>query len=500
MQNKESEVEDRESMLPKSLRSMATWHGKLHNFDAARKIYEQILQNDPKDYEATLGIITLMGEQGRNAEAIEYLKRMSQSADETTKQDRLTQMFFYLASDDTYHATITKVARQNDSLEFIKNGYETAISVAASKNTKDNVEKANPSPGVTAHLLMHFGFVLNRYHADQNEKSRAIELWEQVLTIKHGAEIDWQLFLARREATKNLSFTYAQRAREAGSASELASQNLQKLDKLMASGDMFAAFDDAMVKYLRGRYHSTVNEKEKAMELLKSSVELGLALLSDEDPSNDFIGYGKLAECFKSVGDDKNALAAWSLIGPTTNLPIIEPPKVDVGPSTETRGNEQSSMLDINSTGDHANKESDSHEAIDSQESYLPSATPFSPPPLKRSATSFKIKKPSGPLSNRCDGRCGTTWTFADDIYVCKDCIDVQFDHGCLELLRKGDLARNVCDKGHDFLHVEKYDFEKAARIGAGNVEVGGNVMTVKEWLDSIKKEWDVQAKAAVDE
>jgi hypothetical protein len=47
-----------------------------------------------------------------------------------------------------------------------------------------------------------------------------------------------------------------------------------------------------------------------------------------------------------------------------------------------------------------------------------------------------------GPVGYNCDGRCGTSWSYADDIYVCRECKDVQFDKGCFDSLKAGTLER----------------------------------------------------------
>lgn len=66
-------------------------------------------------------------------------------------------------------------------------------------------------------------------------------------------------------------------------------------------------------------------------------------------------------------------------------------------------------------------------------------------------STTEDYKRPPG---YQCDGRCGTHWTYANDMYICKECHDVQFDERCLKLLRAGKLEQQVCSKTHEMLHV----------------------------------------------
>ena len=99
-------------------------------------------------------------------------------------------------------------------------------------------------------------------------------------------------------------------------------------------------------------------------------------------------------------------------------------------------------------------------------------------------------RRKEGKLGQVCDGYCGHTWSFADDFYACKDCIDVQFDSGCLEKLRNGTLESKICGKDHEFLYVPKWDEDEHARIPEGQMKVGGELVLVKDWLNSIRQQW----------
>jgi hypothetical protein len=89
-----------------------------------------------------------------------------------------------------------------------------------------------------------------------------------------------------------------------------------------------------------------------------------------------------------------------------------------------------------------------------------------------------------------CDGRCGITWTFADDIYYCRDCLNVAFDQGCLETLRTGTLDRKICHPNHKFFHIPKWDVEGGGKVPKGYVKVGGKVVDVKDWLNNIRRKF----------
>jgi hypothetical protein len=104
-----------------------------------------------------------------------------------------------------------------------------------------------------------------------------------------------------------------------------------------------------------------------------------------------------------------------------------------------------------------------------------------------------------------CDGSCENPkarWSFADDFYCCKFCFDVQFCRGCLDKLRSGKLQKFVCSDNHEWLHVPKWDDERYLAVGKRKVRirgqlvdgarVGGEDLSIKEWLDIVKTEWGI--------
>jgi hypothetical protein len=135
------------------------------------------------------------------------------------------------------------------------------------------------------------------------------------------------------------------------------------------------------------------------------------------------------------AGDEKDALAAWSLITPS-NITVAE------------------NVLGNTEKNDH---------------------------------------KLEGPMLAYCDGDCGTKWTFADNFYVCKACHNVQFDQKCLRNMHAGTLKLKVCNREHDMLRVPAYDPSEHKRIGKGNVKVGGDIVSVEEWLRWLRSDWGLE-------
>ncbi len=66
-----------------------------------------------------------------------------------------------------------------------------------------------------------------------------------------------------------------------------------------------------------------------------------------------------------------------------------------------------------------------------------------------------------------------------------------------------------ICSPDHDWLHVPKWDDEEYAKVGRGKVKVGGTwdgqgrvggeVVTIEEWLNLLRDEWGVPRALASD-
>lgn len=180
-----------------------------------------------------------------------------------------------------------------------------------------------------------------------------------------------------------------------------------------------------------------MGEREKANETLRSHVKLAADLLSDDDESNDWQAYEKLSVVLIRIDDDINALAAWSLLGPIEDkAPEADDGEAEGGDKEAEEADEANSFIEAggdvvseaNCGGENGEVESGEQgtETKTPEESVGGSAGSCqpSPEPFIR-----------GPLSMECDGHCNTTWGYAHDLYYCRDCLDVQFEIGCLEKL-----------------------------------------------------------------
>ncbi|KAB2568814.1 hypothetical protein DBV05_g12510 [Lasiodiplodia theobromae] len=99
-------------------------------------------------------------------------------------------------------------------------------------------------------------------------------------------------------------------------------------------------------------------------------------------------------------------------------------------------------------------------------------------------------------MNRGCAGGCGCTWSgWADnDMYVCRDCADVQFDEPCWLRLKDGKLEEHVCGKDHEFIVLPRWEAAAAAeRVGNQTVNVGGVEKNIDEWKQDVRRQYGLE-------
>lgn len=89
-------------------------------------------------------------------------------------------------------------------------------------------------------------------------------------------------------------------------------------------------------------------------------------------------------------------------------------------------------------------------------------------------------------------------------MYVCKICRDAVLCESCLDTVK--DHSRRwmrICSPDHDWLHVPRWSNERYTEVGKDNVRVGGEigkdghivggkVVGFQEWLNDIRRAWNL--------
>jgi tetratricopeptide (TPR) repeat protein len=488
----EAKEDDPKSMLPELLRELGSLNEEAGNHEKALEIYETLLRDYPHDYQSMVGLVTLLRRRGDFVRLLEFLEDLKKTKDERTGLDRRTQAFHELFYDIRYHAAIAAAGANLKTFDVVKDGYQTAIDAAEAKLKSGNgglgqKERAYIT-GVISLLLFYFALFCYETHINEDEKQLAVSLWERILQTEEAEKNpDSSLSLAKYFANKKLANVYLEQALLAGPNLEAAApyvDNLTQLSVIKENEHIGNWSTHQYPKQLLTRYYALTGQKDKAKDTLRAQVKKDLDLLCDEDPSNDYLGYLGLATDLMYAVQDDDVLAAWSLITPD------EP---------ETGDQQVETQADVGSIARGAEDKVLSAES--NAQNGLPVAKEL--PPQEQNVSDAKsttspgstidtAKKLKGPISNYCDGQCGTIWTYANDIYVCKICEDVQFDEHCLKKVRAGTLERRICSKNHEMLHVPKYDEQELKTIGEGNVKVGQKIMTVEDWIQGIRNDWGI--------
>ena len=231
----------------------------------------------------------------------------------------------------------------------------------------------------------------------------------------------------------------------------------------------------------------------------------------NEDPEH-WWKYLLLAHTFTAIDDDANALAAWSLLAPrplpsgTDDQSIakeeqpngIEGETISNRVEEDTQDENNQAIAGAAASPDgttHGDAESEIEESSEELEADIDSDV------VDEIDTSSKSDEDSetdssglrGWLNSYCDG-CGSGWTYVDDIYCCKDCVDVQLEPDCYAKLNAGELDPTVCAKGHEHLHIPPFEEAKRRDLAIRDmVVVGDTPMPRTKWLESIRQQWGVQ-------
>jgi tetratricopeptide (TPR) repeat protein len=430
-------TEDHDS-LPELDKDLAQWYEDAGDTAKAFATYEKLLRENPDDYDTALNIMLLFHKNKNYNGLLEFLESLKNSMDGRTGLDRRTQTFHAHYANEDYHTAMFALVSDGKGFDAIHQSYGVAITAAQQRlanGRKEGDIDEEIFAGACLALLMHNLALLCYENSDENADRRefAIDQWVRVLQIEGTSEESYLTMTKTYVRSKLASVCYTE-ARRNPSTSAPYLEQLEQLAAFDVTDGHGVGRSATYPMELVSRYHALQGDEQKAKEALRTHVKRNIDILSDDDPLNDWQGYQGLARYFMFAGQDADCLAAWSLIVPVDN--------------TETK--------------------SDLSEVGDSQQLI-------------------------GPIFDACDGQCGTEWTYADDLYVCRECDYMEFDIGCLNKLREGSLENQVCDKDHEMLHVPAYDLEHHQKIGQGNVLVGEEIISINDWLQGIKERWGIR-------
>ena len=430
--------------LVKNLLKTAKWQAELEDTDAAIQKLEEATRIDPHHYESQYELLKLFVNTNKKADASNLLSEMRSQRGKNGTLNQLESMIMEISSWDEpveNFQTIFHATKEDDMFEVVSDTLGSTLAFARDNRSTSNVIE----------ILLGQGVALARHSARDKSLEEALKRWVECYRLgfqRRNSEKAWSALTAARFVI-NHHFSEAQSASDAIRDHSAHSKSMEKLIESASVSHPWAA---RKLRLTLARLYYQTDRQDFAQKLLLNDLKDGLDYLSDDDPENDFIGYGSIANILMHVGDDLNALSGWSLIGPP-----------------ERYNNEP---IDVSNGDDEEAKKS-----------------------KKRMSEVF-----------RCDGRCGVPITHADGAWFCKVCDDVQFDDVCMSRLRNGELKRFVCSPNHEWLRVPAWTDEvrdtgkDRVRVGGELVDgkrVGGKIVPVEEWLDDIRLKWGIEKPVA---
>ncbi|KLJ08852.1 hypothetical protein EMPG_15719 [Blastomyces silverae] len=511
-------LEDRRDFFCREvLHSQGLWSSLINDFDASMAAFTEIYNHQPDNYWSVFNMISTLYKQEKYADIMGLLKGMQH---ETNPQglSRLVAMGYEHARDDTYHLNIIDAGKHSNQWGTLKELYQLSI------------EAAKDGSGMRTLLLIRrwYGVALYKFPESENDVKEALAIWEENVGLTPTPK-ETPADAADGASADYLASVYLGKAKEEGFDGPVTEHYLTQLQHICELWPEQSHLNFG--RHILGRFYSLMGKRYEAFESVKWFVKFGLDLLSDEDVANDSDGYYILASSLNFI-DDLNSLAAWSLF-----CPLVE--EVEGQGQQETiRGQEgEGHILEQDATdgakphsdieekaasdgqlngvaGDTVSdreeggcEETDTTEPQCSGEASGALADDENDIKLSASDKEARSRSPSpapslipraGTLNIECGGdrHCDRIWAFADDIYVCKDCVRLCICKDCWDKLQAGTLRPNcswssiVCDKSHEFLHVPKWNAEEARKIPKGHVKVGEEVIAVTDWLNKLRKEY----------
>ncbi|EEH08289.1 conserved hypothetical protein [Histoplasma capsulatum G186AR] len=509
-------LEDRRDFFcTEVLHSQGLWSCCINEYDASMAAFAEISNHQPDNYWSVCSMIDTMYKGEKYSDIMALLKNMQHQTN-SEGLSRVVALVHEFAYDHVYHLNVIDAGKHSNQWGVLKEIYQ--ISIDAARN--------HPNKKILTFIRRWYGIALYKFPESEDDRKEAISVWEENVGLASTSKED---FLGPLESPTidYLASIYLEKAKHEAFGGPLAEHYVAQLLRLceLLPEKSHANFG----RLILARLYFLMGKRDNALDAVKWFVKFGLDLLSDEDLANDSDGYYILATSLHFV-DDINSLAAWSLL-----CPLVEETE-DQGQQTAIRGQadeipeqdaadeinrhsgpEEHTPLDVRSGMADNNiisaGEEEGCEETDTREPHYLGEEPgiFSDAEnnnqLSASDEDSRSRVPSpspsfesrvGTLYIRCDGNryCDRTWTFANDIYVCKDCLKVHLCKYCFDKLQAGTLrdicSRRsvVCEKSHEFLHVPRWNDEEASRIPNGHVKVGENVITITDWVNNMRSQY----------
>jgi tetratricopeptide (TPR) repeat protein len=281
--------------------------------------------------------------------------------------------------------------------------------------------------------------------------------------------------------------------------------------------------------------HVLRNDKEKARAQLLQRVKVGLQVLSDDDPDNDYFGYSVLFLSLAHYRDLRNSTAAQMFLG-QPDL-VTDSLHFELDDITDGDEDDKNKIMEL---ANQLSKEisqmvkseipdpSQQIRRIQTAKVYVNIFLATSASQAQTSALNLLKTRIStlpelhasisvnawscdgtGPSGTYCDREAG----LSRDLYQCMYCMTYAFCAACLKGLREGATPSMKCSAEHEWIKFPQQWSDFYCGLKAKNVRVPvvrslegddrvfeavfaedgeGEVLTLEEWKAALAKEWDI--------
>ena len=428
-------------------------HVDLGNLTNAIDKLQEAIRVDGHFYKTYYKLFILYNDSGRISDASKLLNDMMKKSIVKTELTHFEAMLLeytkWMESIKSFELFLQACEKVN-MLQIHFQALQQALSYAQDNNMQHNLIS----------LLLAHGITLARYSANKCDIDLALSQWERCcdLVFNGGNHRGESTALSAARYIFNYNFTKIKTLDREDSEYIVCLRKMQDLAR--KARDSYSSYNP--LNYSLAAVYSYLGNQDKGQALLLDEIKRGFDLLSDDDPSNDDDGYVRIGNVLAHSGDDLNAISAFSLIGPPERLKAIE--------SSRPNNRDEVKCTDETKSPETGSPTEDQHQ--------------------------------EPPFRFFCDGSCSAVLKWSDSLWFCKICDDIQFNDECMEKLHKGTLPLSVCSPDHEWLYVPSWTDEYRA-TGKGFVRtggklqdekrVGGSIVQVAGWLDSIREKWGIE-------
>lgn len=509
---------------------LAYWYSHLQQPERAIMHYQQTLDVDPTNQDALSGIlITSIGSSSEETTQ-DLILNMSKRSSKEPGLYQLASTLLNQADDFSFGAPLRSLIQicrsRQDCMATLIEAMDQAIEAARKEDQKIELLV----------LLLHRG-IATLYNDGQNyqSQSQAVTFWIDCYTItdqnikKDDDEegLKWRYISFYDTIISQLSIYYLEQTRKLQNSEEFYPKLKQLSQGFRLSGvSGLTAADTALAQY-----HTLLGDRAAAREFMRQYMRMCIENLSDDTDENDYWAAYTQFKCLSASGDDLNALTAWSLLEPVETDIVARALNLETGPQRwlvdELTGfvkakcplgatqfdKVKAVQAELEARLAAADQETDQSENAEThveirkalavlESIQVPEIDGIGGTSEQATISPLESKDIAKKFDYTCDGTCAGRWDFNTALNMCKYCWDMGFCDECLALLKANKLKRIVCSPSHDWLAIPKWNprGNKAARDGTvqirgeliDGIRVGGETVTVKEWLASLKTEWEI--------